>query len=344
MRRLSAFTLVELLVVISIIGILMALSLPAIQSVRESGRRTQCSNNLTNIAKAFVQHESIHRHLPTGGWGFAWGGDADRGFGRNQPGGWGYNILPYIEENSLHDIGKGIADKNQKKTANERRIITPVSIYNCPSRRRPEALPFTQPYRNAVSTQGLAARTDYAANGGNHGWTATNTPSTEGFTKRFSGPDDSFMDKTMKQVDATYPNGSADVSNGISFIRSELSAAAIRDGMSKTYCVGERYINTSRYESGNSPDDNQSWEAAYDWDTYRWTNDPPLYDVDPGNNNFVMNFGSAHTTGFIMSFCDSSVRIINYEVDPRAHSVSGNRSDGQTYYAGGVGTTYSLPE
>ncbi len=138
MRKKFAFTLVELLVVIAIIGILMALSLPAIQSVRESGRRTQCSNNLMNIAKAFVQHETIHRHLPTGGWGYAWGGDADRGFGRNQSGGWGYNILPYIEENSLHDVGKGIANKSQKKSANEQRLITPVSIYNCPSRRRPK--------------------------------------------------------------------------------------------------------------------------------------------------------------------------------------------------------------
>jgi prepilin-type N-terminal cleavage/methylation domain-containing protein len=345
MRKHPAFTLVELLVVIAIIGILMALSLPAIQSVRESGRRTQCSNNLTNIAKAFVQHEAIHRHLPTGGWGYAWGGDADRGFGRNQSGGWGYNILPYIEENSLHDVGKGVTNKSQKKSANEQRLITPVSIYNCPSRRRPEALPFFQHnYVNITTTKNLAARTDYAANGGNQGWKSDNTPSNEGFTKRYAGPNDSFMDKTLKEVDATFPNGSADVSNGISFIRSELSAAAVRDGMSKTYSVGERYINSSRYESGNSPDDNQSWEAAYDWDTYRWTNDPPLYDLDPGNNNFVMNFGSAHTTGFNMSFCDGSTRIISYEVDPRAHSVSGNRSDGQMFYSGGVGTTYNLPE
>ncbi len=123
------------------------------------------------------------------------------------------------------------------------------------------------------------------------------------------------MDKTLKQVDADFPNASADVSNGISFIRSELSAAAVRDGMSKTYCVGERYINSSKYESGNSPDDNQSWEAAYDWDTYRWTNEPPLYDLDPGNNNLVMNFGSAHTTGFNMSFCDGSTRFIAYDID-----------------------------
>jgi prepilin-type N-terminal cleavage/methylation domain-containing protein len=341
----SGFTLVELLVVIAIIGILMALALPAIQSVRESGRRTQCSNNLTNIAKAFVQYEAIHRHLPTGGWGVGWGGDADRGFGRNQPGGWAYNILPYIEENTLHDIGKGMAYAD-KKNASEQRVITPVTIYNCPSRRRSEALPFHHPYFNITSTKRIAARADYAVNAGNQGWTATNTPSNEGCSKWWGGPPESFAQKTMKEVDATFPNGSPAVSNGISFIRSELSSAAIRDGMSKTYCVGERYVNAAEYESGTERADNQSWEVGYDPDMFRCTTEPPLYDLNKNPDINVINtfFGGPHTVGFMMSFCDGSTRMISYEVDPFAHSVSGNRSDGQTFYSGGVGTTYSLPE
>jgi prepilin-type N-terminal cleavage/methylation domain-containing protein len=339
------FTLVELLVVIAIIGILMALSLPAIQSVRESGRRTQCSNNLTNIAKAFVQHESIHRHLPTGGWGVLWGGDPDRGFGRNQPGGWAYNILPYIEENALHDLGKGMS-YTDKKNAGEPRVLTNVSIYSCPSRNRPGTLPFKFPYNNVTSTKGVAARSDYAANGGNHGWKSDNTRSNEGFSVHFSYSDKNAPEKTMKQVDAAFPNTAPAVSNGISFVRSELSAAAVRDGMSKTYCAGERYVNIAEYETGTERSDNQSWEGGYDGDTYRWTSDPPLYDLNSAPDNSVINqnFGSAHLTGFNMAFCDGSTRMINYEVDPRAHSVSGNRSDGQTFYAGGVGTTYSLPE
>src|SRR5262245_27159488 len=98
------FTLVELLVVISIIGVLMSLLLPAVQSARESGRRTQCLNNLVNLGKATLQHMGANKErLPTGGWGPRWVGFPDGGSGQNQPGGWVYNLLPYMEANALHD-------------------------------------------------------------------------------------------------------------------------------------------------------------------------------------------------------------------------------------------------
>ena len=169
-RPTSAFTIVELLVVIAIIGTLVALLLPAIQAARESGRAQVCRNNLRQLAIAALNHVSAHGHLPTGGWGASWTGDPDRGYAERQPGGWTYNLLPFLEQQAVHDAGSGLID-GRKRSAAANAMQQPNDVFHCPTRRPTRLYPHAWPYNsfNADSTE-VVARCDYAINAGDRGF------------------------------------------------------------------------------------------------------------------------------------------------------------------------------
>jgi len=90
----SGFTLVELLVVITIIGILISLLLPAVQAAREAARRAQCTNNLKQVGLAMLNYESSARTFPPGGLSTS-AGDFGHSF-------W-IRILPYLEEEIIYE-------------------------------------------------------------------------------------------------------------------------------------------------------------------------------------------------------------------------------------------------
>ena len=132
----SGFTLVELLVVIAIIGILVALLLPAIQAAREAARRSQCLNNLKQLAVAHLNYESSHGGLVhmakfwsnaeymSGYSGGHWGGWYDDH-------GWYIALMPYIEEANLQD--RGNPDIPLSNPVNEFVRKAFIPIFSCPT-------------------------------------------------------------------------------------------------------------------------------------------------------------------------------------------------------------------
>ena len=95
-----AFTLVELLIVIAIIGILIALMLPAVQSAREAARRNQCRNNIKQLGLAVLGFEQVHAVFPPA-MEFPAGEYA--GLSTNFDKNWVISVLPFVEEQALYD-------------------------------------------------------------------------------------------------------------------------------------------------------------------------------------------------------------------------------------------------
>src|SRR5262245_50177682 len=151
----SGFTLVELLVVIAVIGVLIALTLPAVQKVREAAARTQCQNNLKQIGLAFHHHHDNRGAFPTGGWANWTPPTYVNGVprtGRQQQAGWGFQILPYIEGEAAWKAGAVVA------------IATPNQVFFCPSRRLPQTVTFADNYVPSLTGGQLThALCDYGA-------------------------------------------------------------------------------------------------------------------------------------------------------------------------------------
>jgi prepilin-type N-terminal cleavage/methylation domain-containing protein len=137
-RKRVAFTLVELLVVVAIIGILVALLLPAIQSAREAARRSQCQNHMKQIGLGTLNFENTRKYLPPSKW-YEY---------RPQPGSIIKRVvssttltylLPYVEETALANEysfdmlwDDSVRATNQSKSNHELNQ-TPVPVFRCPS-------------------------------------------------------------------------------------------------------------------------------------------------------------------------------------------------------------------
>ena len=122
-----AFSLVELLVVISIVGVLMGIALPAIQSVRASAQKADCSNRLRQVAMGVAGYEGAFSHLPIGVRNRA---DPDL---PHQT--WLTQILPYVEQSALYEESLALYRADQSPR-NHILMQMPVTLYGCPADRR----------------------------------------------------------------------------------------------------------------------------------------------------------------------------------------------------------------
>src|SRR6202008_2632564 len=137
-------------------------------------RRSQCMNQTKQIALACLLHEDAQDFLPSAGWGRFWTGDPNRGYGKKQPGSWIYNVLTYMEQADVRDLGSGqavatAAFQESSKTVHQ----TPIPMFQCPTRRAARAYKssmagtLVQTWLPALAqTGGGVVKSDYAANTG----------------------------------------------------------------------------------------------------------------------------------------------------------------------------------
>ena len=182
-----------------------------------------------------------------------WVGEPDDGYGTDQPGGWAYNILAYIEQEGLRDLGAGnpsryIQSMNPTRQAVLLQLVsTPLSVFNCPTKRPLELWPYAyEPRALSIAGNLLACthasgcrvmRGDYRANSGSVQAGSQTGPSV------FLKP--------------AFYSWSSRPQNGITYQRSTVRVVQIADGTAKTAMIGEKYTNTDRYFDGEDSADDQ---------------------------------------------------------------------------------------
>ncbi len=293
----TAFTLVELLVVITIIGILIALLLPAVQAAREAARRMSCSNNLKQIGLGLHMYHETFEMLPAGWRGYNPSNGEPHWFG--YPGwAWSASILPYMEQTAIYD---SLIRFDLPITAPENDVVrvAKIGIFRCPSDNSDDTFELTGggPSVGSVSFPVELATGNYIGVFG-----------------------------TIDFHHVCYP-GAADYNgcrgNGTFSLNEQFRFADIHDGLSNTLIVGERSSKLAPstwvgvVTGGQHGVARVAGVASY----------PPNSEETPAH--YFHNFSSYHPAGTHFLSGDGSVRLISEYIETNAYRALCTRNGGE---------------
>lgn len=316
--RSTGFTLVELLVVVAIIGILVALLLPAIQAAREAARRSQCQNHLKQIGLAIQNFESTRGKVPPAylsGIGHAT---------------WLVLIMPFLEEVALY------AESNATTIywgVPQEIVQTHVAPYYCPSRRGP-TLSYDGDDSAGCSGHVPGALADYALNGGDH----------QAWIHWYYGNDNNGIARRTREQERGLPGYLVGNCPDTKVTRwtAQRRLKDVTDGSSQTLLVGEKYLHPEYWGRRNYGDNsffndnhvsNYVRQAGIKTSNHDFFIVPsPTYTSDRYQlqNYLTRNFGSSHAGGICQFvFCDGSVHALNPEIDGVTLGRLANIHDGE---------------
>ena len=299
-RLAVGFTLVELLVVIAIVGILMALLLPAVQTVRDAASRASCKNNMRQLGLALHNYESSRRKFPPG-YAYSKGTDEANQLGHA----WGMFILPYLEQQHLYKLAD--TELPVFDAANLTVRETPLPAFLCPADQF-SANNFVIRDESSTPVEQYAAAS-YCAN-----W----------------GPASGVLETPGDPGDDINLDATPDQSLGPFFRNSKTRYRDITDGVSNTLAIGERHNGPIVDSSGNPigvaphPNFENAWFAAVRdvdtpdddhghmvlFDTEFAPNNPP-----PGGAGADRGVAGPHAGVAQFAFMDGSVHTISQDID-----------------------------
>lgn len=286
-RPAKGFTLVELLVVMAVIGLLVALLLPAVQNAREAARRTQCQNNMKNISLALHEYHDKHKMFPSG-----WIGVSNQNFDVNGKSGlgWAAMILDGLEQVNIWDTIDRKLSVTDPANANARAEILPV--FRCPSDYSTETL-FDMELEPPKVNPDLPVKM-----------------AVSNYVGCF-GSNDLHACESM-------PPGTQCVGNGILYHNSSVRIPSIKDGTSTTIIVSERKTNETK-----SPKWYSTWMGAAPGGQEAIARILGVTDHFPNNSQHFEEFSSAHADGIFIGLADGGVKYIADAIDPTLYQSLG---------------------